>query len=121
MRREILKYVFSYDAYEPSDTWPCETFNNRLSKKARSRDIKREHRFARRKAKHHLDKELHNYYSEKLIIAQELHDEFERFYPHDQFFEDEFKQDIYDQIDAEERIRSMHSSLWEKIKNAFKW
>lgn len=30
------------------DKYPCETYRNRRSKKARSRDIKREHRLVRR-------------------------------------------------------------------------
>lgn len=30
------------------DNFPCDTYRNRRSKKARSRDIKREHRFVRR-------------------------------------------------------------------------
>ena len=30
------------------DTWPCETYSNRRSKRARARDKKLEHRYARR-------------------------------------------------------------------------
>jgi hypothetical protein len=40
------------------DTWPSETYRNRRSKRARARDIKREHRYVRRVLKARLRSEV---------------------------------------------------------------
>jgi hypothetical protein len=51
MRRDIenIKSPRQLDECCPGhDDWPCDTYRNRRSKRARARDIKREHRYARR-------------------------------------------------------------------------
>ena len=50
MKREIMSVPGAvFDCRCPGhDTWPCETYSNRRSKRARARDKKLEHRYARR-------------------------------------------------------------------------
>jgi hypothetical protein len=41
------------------DIFPDETYSSRRSKRARARDIKKEHRYVRRKTKQDLSLEIH--------------------------------------------------------------
>jgi hypothetical protein len=62
MRREILQHkrmkIIS-GCCPGHDDWPRETYRGKRSKHARSRDIKKEHRYARRKTKQLTRKESH--------------------------------------------------------------
>lgn len=59
MKRELKQLQPRQDECCPGhDTWPNETYGNRRSKKARSRGIKREHKYVRTLAKRALLKDL---------------------------------------------------------------
>lgn len=52
MKRELLSLkTLGYPCCPAHDKWPNDTYSSRRSKHARSRDIAREHRLVRRKAK----------------------------------------------------------------------
>lgn len=50
MRRQIRDMLLGWKVGRccpGHDTWPCETYSSNRSKRARSRDKKREHQYAR--------------------------------------------------------------------------
>jgi hypothetical protein len=52
MKREILNHQRHVSACCPGhDKYPCETYKNSRSKRARSRDMAKEHRWVRRRTK----------------------------------------------------------------------
>ncbi|ANA49246.1 hypothetical protein PMW_121 [Pseudomonas phage phiPMW] len=60
MKREVKDLMRVYQCCPGHDDWPCDTYKNRRSKKARSRDIAKEHRYVRRVKKQNLKKEIEN-------------------------------------------------------------
>lgn len=61
MKREILNFKFkkTINGCCPGhDEWPDETYASRLSRKARSRDKKKEHKYVRLLRKQSLRKEI---------------------------------------------------------------
>lgn len=58
MKREILNLVKTYPCCPGHDKFPCETYSSNRSKRARARDIKKEHQVVRRIQRRRLDKEL---------------------------------------------------------------
>jgi hypothetical protein len=59
MKREILDIMKIDQCCPGHDDFPNDTYKNNRSKKARNRDIKVEHRYARRIKSQLLIKELH--------------------------------------------------------------
>ncbi len=59
MKRE-LKCIQpkQYECCPGHDDWPCDSYKNRRSKRARSRDKKKEHKLARTLVKRALAKEI---------------------------------------------------------------
>jgi hypothetical protein len=58
MKREIFLLIRVDQCCPGHDDWPNQTYKNNRSKRARSNDIKKEHRFVRRKQKHLLRTEM---------------------------------------------------------------
>lgn len=57
MKREIKDLKRIYQCCPGHDDWPCDTYKSRRSKKARSRDKAKEHRYVRRIKRLQLNKE----------------------------------------------------------------
>jgi hypothetical protein len=61
MKREIRQLVSNMDDCCPGhDSYPSDTYSSRRSKKARSKGIKREHKYVRHLVKQELHKLLKN-------------------------------------------------------------
>lgn len=61
MKREIKDIVRVEQCCPGHDNWPCDTYKSNRSKRARSRDIAKEHRYVRRKKKQLLRLEDHGW------------------------------------------------------------
>lgn len=58
MKREIIDIKHPGNCCPGHDDYPCETYKNNRSKKARSKGIKLEHRYVRRVKKLDLNKQV---------------------------------------------------------------
>lgn len=60
MKREIIEIKHPGNCCPGHDEYPCETYKNNRSKRARSKGIKLEHRYVRRIKKLNLIKQVKN-------------------------------------------------------------
>ena len=61
MKRELKTLIHISECCPGHDKYPCETYRNNRSKKARARDIKKEHKLVRTLVKRNLKKEQRDY------------------------------------------------------------